>query len=229
LVSGHLWVFQVLPALAAGAYVLLGALMAREFNAAPRHRLAAAAAVAMTALTLAVGHLFSTTTFDMVTTAAAVWLFVRAMRSEPHRWTPWIAAGVLTGWRWRSNPGRAAAGVLSARCRDLRSAEPPAESATVDRCRDRAADGGAESGVADGARLPDASGRSQHCGRWFDVVHSARRSGAERVAGCGSGGEHRVDRWSDRLVALGPRGTDGWLAAGFLIFIAFLLITGGKA
>jgi hypothetical protein len=25
------------------------------------------------------------------------------------------------------------------------------------------------------------------------------------------------------------RGTDGWLAAGFLIFIAFLLITGGKA
>ena len=24
------------------------------------------------------------------------------------------------------------------------------------------------------------------------------------------------------------RGTDGWLAAGFLIFIAFLLITGGK-
>ena len=25
------------------------------------------------------------------------------------------------------------------------------------------------------------------------------------------------------------RGTDGWLAAGFLIFVAFLLITGGKA
>jgi len=83
--------------LAAGAYVLLGALMAREFNTAPRHQLAAAAAVAMTALTLAVGHLFSTTTFDMVTTAAAVWLFVRAMGSEPQRWTPWIAAGVLTG------------------------------------------------------------------------------------------------------------------------------------
>ncbi|HEY6665237.1 MAG TPA: glycosyltransferase family 39 protein, partial [Propionibacteriaceae bacterium] len=40
---------------------------------------------------------FETTTFDMVTTAAALWLFVRAMRSEPQRWTPWIAAGVLTG------------------------------------------------------------------------------------------------------------------------------------
>ena len=36
----------------------------------------------MTALTLAVGHLFETTTFDMVTTAAAVWLFVRAMRAS---------------------------------------------------------------------------------------------------------------------------------------------------
>src|SRR4249919_3438375 len=62
LVGGHLWAFRVLPALAAGAYVLLGALMAREFGAAPRHQLAAAVAVAMTALTLAVGHLFSTTT-----------------------------------------------------------------------------------------------------------------------------------------------------------------------
>jgi 4-amino-4-deoxy-L-arabinose transferase-like glycosyltransferase len=33
----------------------------------------------------------------MVTTAAVVWLFIRAMRYEPQRWTPWIAAGVLTG------------------------------------------------------------------------------------------------------------------------------------
>ena len=97
LVGGHLWAFRVLPALASGAYVLLGGLIAREFGAAPRHQVAAAVAVAMTALTLAVGHLFETTTFDMVTTAAALWLFVRAMRSEPQRWTPWIAAGVLTG------------------------------------------------------------------------------------------------------------------------------------
>jgi 4-amino-4-deoxy-L-arabinose transferase-like glycosyltransferase len=97
LVGGHLWPFRVLPALASGVYVLLGGLIAREFGAAPRHQVAAAVAVAMTALTLTVGHLFETTTFDMVTTAAALWLFVRAMRSEPQRWAPWIAAGVLTG------------------------------------------------------------------------------------------------------------------------------------
>src|SRR6478609_636775 len=97
LVGGNLWAFRILPALASGAYVLLGGLIAREFGAAPRNQLAAAGAVAMTGLTLAVGHLFETTTFDMVTTAAALWLYIRAMRSEPQRWTPWIAAGVLTG------------------------------------------------------------------------------------------------------------------------------------
>jgi hypothetical protein len=207
LVGGHLWAFRVLPALAVGCVRAARRLIAREFGAARRHQVAAAAAVAMTALTLAVGHLFETTTFDMVTTAAAVWLFIRAMRSEPQRWTPWIAAGVLTGVAMEI---KILAAPLLACCllgvvicgprSRLLSPRP------LGRCRDRAADGGAESGVAGAARLPDASGRSQHCGRWFDVVHSTRRPGAERVAGCGSGGEHRVDRWSDRLVAIGPQG-----------------------
>jgi 4-amino-4-deoxy-L-arabinose transferase-like glycosyltransferase len=49
---------------------------------------AAAAAVAMTALTLAVGHLFETTTFDML---------VRALRAEPQRPAPWIAVGLVAG------------------------------------------------------------------------------------------------------------------------------------
>ena len=71
--------------------------MAREFGAPARHQVAAALAVAMSALTLAVGHLFETTTFDMVTTAAALWLLVRAMRAEPQRWAPWIGVGVLAG------------------------------------------------------------------------------------------------------------------------------------
>ncbi len=78
LVGGNLWGFRVLPALAAGGYVLLGGLVAREFGAPRRHQVAAAAAVAMTALTLAVGHLFETTTFDMLITAAALWILVRA-------------------------------------------------------------------------------------------------------------------------------------------------------
>ena len=215
LVSGHLWAFRVLPALASGAYVLLGALMAREFSAPPRHQLAAAAAVAMTALTLAVGHLFSTTTFDMVTTAAAVWLFVRAMRSGPQQWTPWIAAGVLTGVAMEIKILAAPLLVCCLLGVVICGPRSCLESATVDRCRDRAADGGAESGVADGARLPDASGRSQHCGRWFDVVHSARRLGAERVAGCGSVVSIVLIVGLIVLLRSDRRGTDGWLAAGF--------------
>ncbi len=97
LVGGHLWAFRVLPALAAGGYVLLGALVAREFGAPRPHQVAAAAAVAMAALTLAVGHLFETTTFDMLITAAALWMLIRALGAEPQRWGPWIAVGLVAG------------------------------------------------------------------------------------------------------------------------------------
>jgi Dolichyl-phosphate-mannose-protein mannosyltransferase len=97
LVGGHLWAFRILPALAAGGYVLLGGLVAREFGAPRSHQVAAAAAVAMTALTLAVGHLFETTTFDMLITAAALWMLVRALRAEPQRWAPWVAVGLIAG------------------------------------------------------------------------------------------------------------------------------------
>ena len=96
-VGGHLWAFRILPALAAGGYVLLGGLVAREFGASRSHQVAAAAVVAMTALTLAVGHLFETTTFDMLITAAALWMLVRALRAEPQRWAPWIGVGLLAG------------------------------------------------------------------------------------------------------------------------------------
>ena len=80
-VGGHLWAFRILPALAAGGYVLLGGLVAREFGASRSHQVAAAAVVAMTALTLAVGHLFQTTTFDMLITAA--WRGVRCAAALP--------------------------------------------------------------------------------------------------------------------------------------------------
>ena len=51
----------------------------------------------MTALTLAVGHLFETTTFDMLITAVTLWLLVRALRAERRRWAPWIALGLIAG------------------------------------------------------------------------------------------------------------------------------------
>jgi Dolichyl-phosphate-mannose-protein mannosyltransferase len=96
-VGGHLWAFRILPAIAVGGYVVIGALIAREFAASRRHQIAAAAATGLLGVVPPVGHLFETTTFDMVTTAAALWMLIRAVESETQRWGPWIAFGVLTG------------------------------------------------------------------------------------------------------------------------------------
>ncbi|MEP7178921.1 MAG: glycosyltransferase family 39 protein [Pseudonocardiales bacterium] len=96
-VGGHLWAFRILPAVAVGGYVVIGGLMAREFGASRAHQIAAAAATALLAIVLPVGHLFSTTTFDMLTTAAALWMLIRALQFDPQRWGPWIGFGVLTG------------------------------------------------------------------------------------------------------------------------------------
>jgi 4-amino-4-deoxy-L-arabinose transferase-like glycosyltransferase len=48
-------------------------------------------------LALAVGHLFETTTFDMLITAAALWMLIRALRAEPQRRAALIAVGLVAG------------------------------------------------------------------------------------------------------------------------------------
>jgi Dolichyl-phosphate-mannose-protein mannosyltransferase len=230
LVAGHLWLFRLLPALASGVYVLLGGLMAREFGAAPRHQVAAAVAVAMTALTLAVGHLFETTTFDMVMTAAALWLFVRAMRGEPQRWAPWVAAGVLTGVAMEikilAAPllGCCLLGVVICGPRS-RLLSPRLWAAVA---------------IALLIAAPNLVWQALH---GFPMLQVA----ANIAAGGSTSSTPRVALVPSVLLAVGPvvsivlivglivllrsdrRGTDGWLAAGFLIFVGFLLITGGKA
>lgn len=94
-VGGRLWAFRILPALAAAGFVLVGALVARELGGARRHQVAAAAATAMTSLVLGAGHLFSTTTFDMAASAAAVWLLLAAVRTD--RWRTWVLLGLTVG------------------------------------------------------------------------------------------------------------------------------------
>ncbi len=106
LVGGHLWAFRILPASAAGAYVVIAALIAREFSASRRAQIAAAAATALLGVVTPIGHLFSTTTLDMLTTAAALWMLIRALQSDPARWGPWIGAGVSTGSPWKSRFSR---------------------------------------------------------------------------------------------------------------------------
>ena len=153
----------------------------------------------------------------MVTTAAAVWLFVRAMRSEPQRWTPWIAAGVLTGVAMEIKILAAPLlvccllGVVICGPRS-RLLSPRLWTAVA---------------IALLMAAPNLVWQTVHGFPMLQIAANIAGGGstsstprvalrAERVAGCGSGGEHRVDRWSDRLVAIGPQG-HGRVAGGGIL------------
>jgi 4-amino-4-deoxy-L-arabinose transferase-like glycosyltransferase len=82
-------------ALATGLVVLLTGLIARELGAPRRAQLLAAASMAMSALLLAVGHLLSTSTFDLLAWTAISWLVVRVLRGGDQRL--WLAIGLVAG------------------------------------------------------------------------------------------------------------------------------------
>ena len=100
------------------------------------------------------------------------------------------------------DPGGDVAGLLPARCRDLRTAAPAGQCTTMARRRDRSAPGDAESNLAGSARVPDAPGRGEHCSRRFDVFHPAGRVASERPAGRRAGDKRRADRRLGRPAAL---------------------------
>ncbi|MGH2851519.1 MAG: glycosyltransferase family 39 protein [Solirubrobacteraceae bacterium] len=82
-------------ALIAAATTIIAALIAREVGGARRAQLIAAACTAVSGFALAVAHLVSTTTPDMLSTTLLGYLAVRAvMRGEG--W-PLLAAGVIVG------------------------------------------------------------------------------------------------------------------------------------
>jgi hypothetical protein len=231
LVGGHLWAFRILPALAAGGYVLLGGLVAREFGAPRSHQVAAAAAVAMTALTLAVGHLFETTTFDMLITAAALWMLIRALRAEPQRWGPWIAVGLVAGVAMEIKILAAPLlvccllGVVVVGPRRRLASPRPWVAALI----------------ALALAAPNLIWQATH---GLPIAFVA----ANIASGGSTSSTPRAALLPNVLLAVGPvvsivlivglivllrtrkrRSVDGWLGAGFLIFLVFLLITGGKA
>lgn len=229
-VGGHLWAFRILPALAAGGYALLGGLTAREYGYPRRHQIAATAAVAMTAVVLALGHLFETTTFDMAVSAAALWLLVRALRSEPQRWPPWIWVGVLTGIAMEIKVLVAPVllccllGVLIAGPRRRLLGPRPWVAA----------------GIAFVLAAPNLIWQASH-------GLPMRAIAADIAAGGSTSSTSRATLLPIILLEIGPvvsvvlvvglvtllrrplRRTGGWLAVALLIFIAFTLISGGKA
>ena len=94
LFPGSLVALRLPSALAAAGVVVLTGLLAREFGGGRAAQLLAAAGMAVSAVLLAVGHLLSTTTFDLLAWTALSWLPVRALRDGG---PVWLAAGTVAG------------------------------------------------------------------------------------------------------------------------------------
>jgi hypothetical protein len=81
-------------ALAAASVVVLTGLIAREFGGGRAAQLLAGASMAVSAFLLAVGHLLSTSTFDLLAWTALSWLLVRALRDGG---PVWLVTGAVAG------------------------------------------------------------------------------------------------------------------------------------
>lgn len=95
LAPGSVVVLRVFPALAIGGVIVLSGLIARRLGGTYRAVLMGAGAVAASGIFLAVGHLFSTTTFDILFWTIILYLFVRILNGGDPRL--WIALGAAAG------------------------------------------------------------------------------------------------------------------------------------
>ena len=86
---------RVVSALAMGVVVVLVAAIARELGATARGQLIAAAATAAATVTLAAGHIVSTSTFDVLFWIAILWLLVRLLQGGDPRL--WVVVGTVAG------------------------------------------------------------------------------------------------------------------------------------
>jgi hypothetical protein len=227
-VGGRLWAFRILPALSAAGYVLIAGLIAGELGGTRRHRIAASVATALTGLVLGSGHLFSTETFDMTVSALAVWLLIMAVRTD--RWAAWLACGVATGVAMEIR--MMAIFVIAALLLGLLIIGP------------RRAFGGAKLWAAAGLALLLASPNLI-----WQAAHGwpMRAIAANVAAGGSTSSTARAALIPDQLLLIGPiicvvlvvgvvwllrrqrRRELGWIAVGYLIFVAVMLITGGKS
>jgi 4-amino-4-deoxy-L-arabinose transferase-like glycosyltransferase len=86
---------RVVSAVAVGLVVVLVALLARELGARAQGQLVAAACTAVSGFVLVVGHLLSTTTFDLLAWTATVLVVARILAGGDKRL--WLAVGVVMG------------------------------------------------------------------------------------------------------------------------------------
>ncbi|HEY0539938.1 MAG TPA: glycosyltransferase family 39 protein [Actinoallomurus sp.] len=86
---------RVLATLACGVTVLMVALIARELDGGRRAQALAALSAAVSGFVLAVGHMVSTATFDLLGWLVIAWLALRLLRTGDGRW--WLALGAAVG------------------------------------------------------------------------------------------------------------------------------------
>ncbi len=127
LAPGSLLLLRAPSALAAAATTVLAALIAREVGGGPRAQVIAAACTACSGFALAVSHLVSTTTFDLLSTTVLGWLAIRAVRRGSGASV--LAAGVVVGLGVEAKPqvGLVAAVMVAA----LLAARPARAAAVV--------------------------------------------------------------------------------------------------
>ena len=228
LVGGRLWAFRILPALFAAGHVLVTGLIAHELGGRPRHQVAASIVAALTGLVLAAGHLFSTLTFDMTVSAAALWLLIMAVRTG--RWAPWLLAGLATGIAMEI---RMMAIFIVACCLLAIMIIGPRRSLAGPKWLVSAA-------IALALAAPNLVWQATH--GW-----PMRQIAVNIAAGGSTSSTGRIALIPSQLLAIGPiisvvlvvgivwllrkprRPEFGWLAIGYLIFVVIMIITGGKA
>jgi dolichyl-phosphate-mannose-protein mannosyltransferase len=94
LLPGSLTGLRLPSVLASALVVLLTGLIARELGGGRGAQLLAAASMGVSSILLAVGHLLSTTTFDLLAWTALSWLLVRSLRDGG---PTWLATGAVAG------------------------------------------------------------------------------------------------------------------------------------
>jgi hypothetical protein len=94
-ITPSLTLLRTPSALVSAATTMLAALIAREVSGDRRTQVIAAACTAVSGFALAVGHFVTTTTFDMLSTTAFLWLLIRGVlrSSGPSL----LAAGIVVG------------------------------------------------------------------------------------------------------------------------------------
>jgi 4-amino-4-deoxy-L-arabinose transferase-like glycosyltransferase len=99
---GSLTVLRVPSALMTAGTIFVTGLTAFELGATRRAQLIAAACAAVASVVLVVGHLLSTSTFDLLAWALVTWLVARVIRTGDNRL--WLVAGGVVGLALLNKP-----------------------------------------------------------------------------------------------------------------------------